>query len=94
MFTYSYNDFIQAVKILNLIGIENRNEVKSIYLKLSKQYHPDMENGNIEKFQEINRAYKIIISYIDNFRFRFTEEEFKKQYSSFTDLQEWKHNNI
>jgi len=39
-----------------------------------------MENGSAEKFQEINKAYKILIKYVDNFRFRFTKEEFGNQH--------------
>jgi len=28
---------------------------------------------------EINRAYEILLDYIDNFRFAFDEDEFKRQ---------------
>jgi hypothetical protein len=30
------------------------------YKKLSKKYHPDMPNGDTEKFKEINKAHKIL----------------------------------
>jgi hypothetical protein len=39
-----------------------------------------MPNGNIKKFQEINKAYKILMTYINNFKFKFTKEEFQEQY--------------
>jgi len=35
-----------------------------------------MPNGDTEKFQDINKSYKILISYIDNFKFKFSKEEF------------------
>ena len=95
MFKYSYNELKEAMEIFQLVGIENRNDIKNKYLKLSKKYHPDMQDGDIEKFQNIHKAYKVLISYIDNFRFRFTEDEFKTQYySSFEEYKEWKFNNI
>jgi DnaJ-class molecular chaperone len=39
-----------------------------------------MPEGSTEKFQEINKAYKILIKYVDDFRFRFTKEEFGNQH--------------
>jgi len=35
-------------------------EMHKNYKKLSKKYHPDMPDGNTEKFKEINRAHKIL----------------------------------
>lgn len=76
----TYKEFEEAVDILGLIGLETKEKVKKRYLKVSKKYHPDMPNGDTEKFQEINKAYKIVNYYMDNFRFRFTKEEFQNQY--------------
>jgi len=75
-----YNEFEKAVKIFGLIGLENRDDIKKKYLKLSKKFHPDMPDGGTERFQEINKAYKILTIYVDNFKFRFTKEEFQDQY--------------
>jgi len=80
MIKIKYNDFENAVNTLGLIGLEKRSEIKSRYLELSKRYHPDMKEGSHEKFQEISHAYKIIQTYIDNFKFRFTLDEFGDQH--------------
>jgi hypothetical protein len=32
------------------------------YKKLSKEHHPDMPGGNMEEFQKINNAHKILMS--------------------------------
>ena len=70
--------------------MENKDDIRRKYLQLSKQFHPDMPDGNIEKFQEINKAYEILIAYIDNFKFRFTKEEFQDQYPfSITQNGQW-----
>jgi len=80
MITIKYDEFKKAVKIFGLIGLENKDDIKKRYLELSKKFHPDMTNGDTEKFQEINKANKILIAYIDNYKFRFTKEEFQGQH--------------
>jgi len=75
-----YEDLIQAVKTLELLGYESKNDIKQKYLTLSKKFHPDMSGGSKEKFQEINKAYKVLMDYVDNFKFRFTKEEFEHQF--------------
>ena len=80
MLKIKYADFENAVNTLGLIGLENRSEIKARYLFLSKKFHPDMKEGSTQKFQEISKAYKLILSYVDNFKFRFTLEEFGDQH--------------
>ncbi|MCK9337106.1 MAG: J domain-containing protein [Arcobacteraceae bacterium] len=75
-----YDDFQKAVKTLGLISKMSKNAIRSKYLKLSKEYHPDGENGDTEKFQEINDAYHLVLKYIDNYKFQLSKEEFKNQY--------------
>ena len=77
---FTYDDLVEATEILELIGLETKTQIKQKYLKLSKQYHPDTQTGDSEKFQQLTKSYKIIISYIDNFKFSFSKEEFENQY--------------
>ena len=79
MLNIKYEEFEKAVKLFGLIGVENRDDIKKKYLQLSKQFHPDMPDGDEDKFQEINKSYEILKAYIDNFNFRFTQEEFQDQ---------------
>ncbi|WP_321777427.1 DnaJ domain-containing protein [Sulfurimonas sp.] len=53
-----YADFEQALDSLNIVTRMTNNELKNQYLRLSKKYHPDMQNGNDDKFKEVNEAYK------------------------------------
>lgn len=76
----TYKEIEKAVNILGLIGIENSAKIKKIYLKLSKKHHPDMPEGDEKKFQEINKAYKLLEKYMKEYRFTFSKEEFYEQY--------------
>jgi len=80
MIEVTYDKLEDATKVFGLIGLETRDDIKKRYLKLSKIYHPDMQDGNTQKFQELTQAYKILLTYMDNFKFRFSKEEFKNQY--------------
>ncbi len=79
MHQISLSEFQEAVKSLDLLSLTSREHVRKKYLKLSRQYHPDMEGGSTEKFQEVREAYEILTEYMDNFRFVFDENEFKQQ---------------
>jgi len=74
-----YLEFKEALEILGILSFTNANEVKKRYLKLSRIYHPDI-GGDKEKFEKINKAYKIIEDYIKNYKFSFDKEEFNKQF--------------
>lgn len=48
----------EALNYFNLTKID-KAEIKKIYKKLSKIYHPD-KGGNIEKMAELNKYYSIL----------------------------------
>ena len=79
MHQVSLSEFKDAVETLNLLSLSSREDVRKKYLKLSRLYHPDMKDGSTKKFQEIANAYEILSNYMDNFRFVFDDEEFKRQ---------------
>ena len=79
MHQVSLSEFKDAVETLGLLSLTSQEHVRKKYLKLSRLYHPDMQGGSTEKFQQIRDAYEILTEYMDNFRFVFDEEEFKRQ---------------
>ncbi len=89
-FEVTYDEFTEAVETLGLIGLETREMVRERYLTLSKKLHPDKEGGDIEKFQKLNYSYELVTLYMDQFRFRFTRDEFRDQYPfSFNTGRDW-----
>jgi len=79
MHEVSLNEFQDAVEFMGLISLTSSKKVRSRYLELSKQYHPDVVGGDLEQFQKLKRSYEIIKDYIDNFRYLFDIDEFKRQ---------------
>jgi len=85
----NYEDFEKAIDILELCSKSSLVDLKRNYRELSKKYHPDMLDGDEEKFIKINKAYKIVKTYMQDFRYSLDEEEFKKQYPLFIDQKNW-----
>lgn len=85
-----YEEFEKAVDLFGILIGTSKKDLKKKYLKLSKKYHPDTEEGSDEKFQELQNAYELLNKYIDSFTYSFDEEEFKAQYPSFTNYKNWR----
>ncbi len=47
-------------EILGVTPDSDMCEIKSAYRTLARKYHPDMAQGNINKFKEINEAYETL----------------------------------
>ena len=69
-----------ALETLQLPPFVTKEEIKAQYRFLAKKFHPD-KGGDNRKFGEIAEAYRLLIEYIDGFRYTFDEEEINKQLS-------------
>lgn len=54
------------MKIELLKDVTNLQELKTIYFKLAKQYHPDLQSGNIELMQLLNNEYDYLKGILTN----------------------------
>jgi len=68
-----------ALNILALPKLISREDVKTQYRFLAKKNHPDI-GGDVEKMEQLNYAYKLLMNYIEEFRYTFDEEEVSKQF--------------
>jgi len=54
----------ERLKARELIGVEpdsvDLDLINKKYKRLSKDCHPDMPNGNVDKFKELNKAHKVL----------------------------------
>lgn len=85
-----YEIFQEAVDTLDLCSKSSLADLKRKHKELSRIYHPDMPEGDSKQFQKIQKAYEIVLWYMENFRYSLDEEEFKKQFPLFIDMKNWK----
>jgi curved DNA-binding protein len=52
-----YKDYYQ---ILGVARTASEKEIKSAYRKLARQYHPDVNPSQAERFKDINEAYEVL----------------------------------
>jgi DnaJ-class molecular chaperone len=69
----------EALEILGLPPLVTREEIKRRYRQLAYRHHPDRGAVDPARMAEINRAYERLMEYVDNFRFRFDDEEIARQ---------------
>ena len=68
-----------ALNILALPTLISREDIKTQYRYLAKKNHPD-RGGDEEKMERLNYSYKLLMNYIEEFRYSFDEEEVSKQF--------------
>ncbi len=74
------SEICKARKCLELGDKVTIEEIKKAYRRLSKLWHPDKcgnKNSEIchEKMKEINKAYKIILKYIESYRYDLADKK-------------------
>jgi len=73
------SDIQSALDTLGLPPLVTKSDIKRQYHYLAKKYHPDL-NSDSEKMEMINSSYRLLMSYIDQFRYSFNEEEISRQF--------------
>ena len=56
-----YNDYMESFRILDLPESADIDMIKKKFRALAKEHHPDLGSGSHEKFNEINRAYRLLV---------------------------------
>lgn len=84
-----YEEFEKAVDTLGILTKISKEDVKKKYIKLSKKYHPDMQEGSEDKFKELKKSYDILCAYMDSYCYSFDKDEYKDQFPAFTNYKNW-----
>jgi DnaJ-class molecular chaperone len=74
-----YESIREALKIFKLPVLVSLKDIKRKYRELSKKYHPDVSDES-DKMVDLNRAYRVLVEYMENYKFTFSEDEIKKQF--------------
>lgn len=69
----------KALDILDLPKLITKTDIKKQYHFFAKKYHPDL-GGDAQKMEQVNHAYKLLMRYIEEFRYTFDENEVNKQF--------------
>lgn len=81
---YTINDLRNALEILNIPESASLSEIKKIYKELLFQWHPDRCKEKKElcnqKTREINKSYKIMRAYCENYKFKFNIDEMERNH--------------
>ncbi len=78
-----------ALNILELPKLITKTDVKKQYRFLSKKNHPD-QGGDAVKQEQINTAYKLLMKYIEEFRYTFDDKEVSNQFPGAKHAEQFK----
>ncbi len=56
-----YEEYEKSLQALGICGTPDREGVKRKFRELAKKHHPDRGAASHEKFNEINRAYRLLL---------------------------------
>jgi len=78
-----------ALEVLQLPKLISKKNLKDQYYFLAKKNHPDI-GGSSERMETLNHAYKLLLKYIEEFRYSFDDEEISKQFPGADYVQRFK----
>ena len=77
----TYAELQAALAEFDLSEQATLQEIRLRHRELVMRYHPDRGAGaDEEKIRRINAAYKVIMAYIQRYKFDFSKERFWEQY--------------
>ncbi len=78
----NFEEIDKARRLLELLKEATLKEIKDAYRSKAKEYHPDKQSSKNKEYNkkmiELNKAYKILLDYVREYKFSFSEEEVKR----------------
>jgi DnaJ-class molecular chaperone len=79
-----FNEIEEARKLLGLGQAATLKEIKKAYRKLAHRHHPDKHVGDdtaeSDTMRQLNRAYKLLMDYCNDYKYSFKEEDVARTY--------------
>jgi curved DNA-binding protein CbpA len=69
----------EALEILELPRLVTKEDIRRQYRSLARKHHPDI-GGEDEVMEQLNAAYRLLMKYIEEFRYTFDEDEVNRQF--------------
>lgn len=76
----TYTELREALQVFGLGERATLREIRARHRELVKAHHPDAggrEDG--ERIRRINAARRVLLDYVESYRFSFSEDEFYEQ---------------
>ena len=90
----NFNEIDAARRLLGLGEAVTLTEIKTAYRKLAHHHHPDKNDSTNEKSNEmmkkLNRAYKVLMDYCNEYRYSFRQEDVARVYPEEEDFKTWR----
>ncbi|HKK01802.1 MAG TPA: J domain-containing protein [Desulfuromonadales bacterium] len=75
----TFDELQNAWQVFQLTERASLKEIKERHRVLIKRYHPDSGGGDPERIRQVNEAYRVLQTYVSNYRFCFNRDEFYEQ---------------
>jgi len=78
-----FEEIDKARKLLGLWERATAKEIKQAYRKMAFRYHPDSRvtgDEGEEMMKQLNWGYKLLLDYVANYSYSFTEEDVARTY--------------
>lgn len=78
-----FEEIDKARKLLGLAERATAKEIKQAYRRMAFRYHPDSRvkgDKEEEMMKQLNWAYKLLLDYVANYSYSFTEEDVARIY--------------
>ena len=89
----NFNEIDEARRLLGIGEAVTLKEIKTAYRRLAHHHHPDKTDSTNEKSNEmmkkLNRAYKVLMDYCNEYRYGFRREDVSRVYPEEEDFKTW-----
>jgi len=92
----NFDEIEEARKLLGLSEEATLKELKSTYRRLAHHHHPDTHSSTTDEneamMKKLNRAYKLLLEYCNNYKCSFREEDVARTHPYEEDMRKWREN--